>query len=264
MPSWYSQRPSRLNLFWKWLEERGVLLEQLYTEIWKDCGLDNPQGLADLLDHFDLAKMINHCPHDMKFYKGRKYFVPGMLKVQPEGHSECFQISPVRQAATLHVLFSTGYVPPGFFVRLIARMTDHKAYSPLLDNVVYRDSITFQCNEIDRVSIVESLLSVWVHFYRKSNRKSFHFRFSESCAFFLKDLNHMCTKALQWLPSVEVRGFAFKCACSDSVPEHFAFLQPNSHQDSTLFCQYDHEYNLTEEHRLWLPPPLVQPVHVSS
>ena len=60
------------------------MLEQLYTDIWKDCGLQGgAQGLADLLEHFDLACKISQCPRDMDLYEGNKYFVPCMLNARP-------------------------------------------------------------------------------------------------------------------------------------------------------------------------------------
>ena len=259
MPSWALARPTHLQRFWACLEERGVLLEELYQEIWKDCGLKaGAQGLASLLDHFDLAKEIPNCPHDMGNYEGKKYFVPGMLKIRPKGCDQVSRLSYKREAATLHILFTTGYVPPGFFVRLIARIIYHKAYSLLLDEVMYRDSITFKCNEIDRVTITESLRSIRVHFYRKSNRKIFNLRFTQSCLFFLQDITHMCKSALQWMPSVKVLGYGFQCACCDASSEHFVLLPPESNRESIIYCQRDNEYYLSEQHRFWLsmPPPI--------
>ena len=45
---------------WQWLEGKGVLLEPLYRDLWRDCGLTGgAQALFDLLEHFDLARKIN-------------------------------------------------------------------------------------------------------------------------------------------------------------------------------------------------------------
>ena len=65
-----------MQRFWKWFDERGILAEELYLEIWKNCGLEGgAQALVDVLDHFDLAKKISELPVDMDFSKGKKYFV---------------------------------------------------------------------------------------------------------------------------------------------------------------------------------------------
>ena len=132
MPAWFGHRLQHLQRFWNWLEEKGILAEELYQEIWKDCCLEGgPQAIADLLEHFDLAKNIYKFPQDMSFYKGLKYFVPCLLKVQPKSEiSSVSQLNPVREAADLHILFNMRYVPPGFFVRLIAHFTNHKEYVP--------------------------------------------------------------------------------------------------------------------------------------
>ena len=259
MPQWYGNRTGHCSRFWKWLQDRGILMEELYQEIWRGCGLEGgPQALADVLEYFDLAKKINHCPLDMHYYKGIKYFVPCMLQVEPKVNVSGSQESAIKQAVTLHISFDMCYVPPGFFVRLIAQMTDQKRYMPLLDNVVYRGSITFQCNEIDRVIITESIHSLRVNIFRKSKRKNHHVCFADMCAALRGDLMHMCNNVLRWMPAVEAQ-FAFRCTRCDSNPEHFVLLKSDSHHESTLYCQYSHECDITPQHKFWLP---IQP-HVS-
>ena len=254
MPDWYQERPPHLARMWKWLEKRGVLVEEFYQEIWRDCGLEGgPQALADLLDHFDLAKKISQCPRDMQQYKGIKYFMPCMLKVQP--HKEVsHQLGSNGEASTLHVVFNMGYVPPGFFVRVVARMTSNKSYIPLLDleEVVYRDSITFQYNQIDRVSISESFESVSVSICRVSMRTRYNSRFVDSCVSLRSDLLSMCKEVLVWLPSIDF-DLAFECNCSKKAPCHFALLEGDSHQHSQLFCKYGREFKLSSLHKCWLP-----------
>ena len=254
MPDWYQERPPHLARMWKWLEKRGVLVEEFYQEIWRDCGLEGgPQALADILDHFDLAKKISQCPRDMQQYKGVKYFMPCMLKVQPH-KKVSHQLGSNGEASTLHVVFNMGYVPPGFFVRVVARMTSNKSYIPLLDleEVVYRDSITFQYNEIDRVSISESFESVSVSICRVSMRTRYNSRFVDSCVSLRHDLLSMCKEVLVWLPSIDF-DLAFECNCSKEAPRHFALLEGDSHQHSQLFCKYGREFKLSSLHKCWLP-----------
>ena len=264
MPELYQARPQNMARFWKWLEERGVLLEQLYINIWKDCGLEGgAQGLADLLEHFDLAHKISQCPRDMDLYKGNKYFVPCMLNARPNNgpHRELEQITgqtqeEIRQAATLHIIFNTDYVPPGFFVRLVARMTNNKNYIPCLDRIVYRDSIEFMYNEIDRVTIAESssLLSIEVNVCRVSTRTHSMNRFAEGCLSLRSELVTMCKEVLCWFPSIEL-DFSLKCNCSSSATEHFVYLDTDKHQESRLFCRtLDKKYTITPDVKYWLPP----------
>ena len=260
MPAWFGHRQQRLQRFWNYLDEKGILCEELYQEIWKDCGLEGgPQALVDLLDHFDLVKTIHKFPHDMGFYKGLKYFVPSFLKVQIKSASEALSdqshLEPIRKTADLHVLFNMGYVPPGFFVRLIAHLTNHKEYIPLLDQKekIYRNSIVFQCRDIDRVTVSESLSSVSVKIFRITNRKSYHCHFSKSCIQLREELGNMCLDVLnKWMPSIEHK-LAFACACSGSSKKHFTFLKSH-HQDCVLRCELDKDYPLSPRHKFWLDP----------
>ena len=257
MPEWYLQRPEHLKRLWKRLEEMGILTEEMYQEIWRDCGLmGGGQALMDLLEHFDLAKQIYVYPREMGFYKGIKYFVPCMVKVRPKGVKiQEATPRPIRQAATLYVSFNTGYTPPGFFIRLIARITNHKGYTPLLNRQVYRDSITFECNELDRLIISESLQTLNLNYFRVVQRKENYIRFTDSCCSLFNELIQLCKAVCNdWMPSVEVL-FKFECPLSDNVSRHFILLDTNSHQESVLCCEHYHKCTLSRYHKYWLPPP---------
>ena len=262
MPEWYLQRPQHLKRLWKMLEEMGILTEEMYQEIWNDCGLvGGGQALMDLLEHFDLAKRIDIYPREMGF-KGIKYFVPCMVKVRPKGVKIQEATSrPIRQAATLYVSFDTGYTPPGFFIRLIARITNHKGSTPLLNRQVYRDSITFKCNELDRLIISESSQTLNLNYFRVVQRKENHILFADSCCSLFNELIQLCKAVCDnWMPSIEVF-FKFECVHSDTDSRHYIILDTNSHQESPLCCEHDHECTLSRYHKYWLPPSVN---HVSN
>ena len=266
MPEWYLQRPQHLKHLWKMLEEMGILTEEMYQEIWNDCGLvGGGQALMDLLEHFDLAKRIDVYPREMGFYKGIKYFVPCMVKVRPKGFNIQEGTSkPFRQTATLYVSFNTGYTPPGFFIRLIARITNHKGYTPLLNRQVYRDSITFKCNELDRLIISESLQTLNLNYFRVVKRKENHILFADSCCSLFNELIQLCKAVCDnWVPSIEIL-FKFECPLSENAPRHFILLDINSHQESSLCCEHDHGCTLSRYHKYWLPPPPPAVSHVSN
>ena len=263
MPEWYLQRPEHLKRLWKMLEEMGILTEEMYQEIWCDCGLvGGGQSLMDLLEHFDLAKRIDVYPREMGLYKGIKYFVPYMVKVRKKGvNIQEATPRPIRQAATLYVSFNTGYTPPGFFIRLIARITNHKGYTPLLNRQVYRDSITFKCNELDRLIISESLQTLNLNYVRVVQRKENHILFADSCCSLFNELIQLCKSVCDnWMPSIEVF-FKFECVHSDNDSSHYIILDTNSHQESVLCCEHDHECTLSIYHKYWLQPSVI---HVSN
>ena len=260
MPEWYYSKPRHL---WQCLEEKGVLLEPLYQDIWGDCGLrGGAQALADLLEHFDLAQKISSVPREMEHYRGHKYFVPCMLKARsPEslvGRMTGLPQRIIRKAVTLHIIFNTGCIPPGFFVRLAARMT--KKCTPVFERGIYRDSITFSFKGVDRVTMSESksLVSVQVDFIRVAESNS---SFADSCFALRRELSTMCKEALCWLPSIE-HDFAFQCSCSKHTPEHFAIINDNTYCGSQVFCRRDRLYKMDLGHENWLQSaPLTKEVN---
>ena len=265
MPEWYYPRKENFANLWKWLEGKGVLLEPLYQDLWGDCGLTGgAQALVDLLEHFDLARKIDNSsvPRKMQRYEGCKYFVPCMLKARlQEGldrEAEKMTGQPqefIREAATLHLTFNTGYIPPGFFVRFTVQMTKSEKCTPTFEKSVYRDSITFRYGEVDRVTITESksLVSVHVDFMRVDKRTHLISRFADSCVSFRSELHTMCTEVLSWLPSIKV-DFAFRCNCSVDAGEHFAVIDSDANRSSRIFCRLDKTYQMDGEHKYWLPP----------
>ena len=263
MPEWFGHRSQHMQRFWKWFEERGVLAEELYQEIWKDCGLEGgAQALVDVLDHFDLAKKISKLPVDMEFSKGKKYFVPCILKIEPKANSSAHsQIVCKREAAMLHIVFNTGYTPPGFFVRLVAQMTNEKGFVPLIDREVYRNKIIFKCRNVDRIIVSESLKSISVRFFRVAVRKLRQYRFAESSIWLCDRLIKMAVNVLQWMPSVKCR-LAFTCRCSN--PEHFVVLEPITYRETPLFCSQDKEFLLSPQHKFWFPSAPVSNVSSHS
>ena len=262
MPEWYHSRPRHLAGLWRCLEGKGVLVEPLYQDIWRDCGLrGGAQALADLLEHFDLAKKISSVPREMQRYEGHKYFVPCMLKARsqegPDHEMERMTGQPqeaVQEAATLHITFNTEYIPPGFFVRLAARMTNSEKCTPIFEGGIYRDSITFRFGEIDVFTISESksLASVQVDFIRVARRTQLIRRFADSCLAFRSELSIMCKEALHWFPSIK-HDFAFSCNCSLRAVEHFAIINDNMHRGSQLFCRQGKVHKVDPGHIYWLP-----------
>ena len=144
-------------------------------------------------------------------------------------------------------------------------MTNNKNYIPCLDRVVYRDSITFLYNEIDRITIAESssLLSIQVNVCRVSTRTHSMNRFAEACLSLRSELVSMCKEVLFWFPSIEM-DFSFKCNCPIGATEHFVYLDTDKHQESQLFCKtFDNEYKITSAVKYWLPRSQQECSHVS-
>lgn len=239
----------------------GILTRAFYQKISCSCGL-GPEALVELLDHFDLAKKIKKCPEKFQHIAGDKYFIPCMLEMKPSLDSEPTDHqnpSSSRKAATLHIVFKMGFVPPGFFVRLAAQMT--MKLEPLFDSGVYRDSITYEYGDHDIVTISEppSLRSIQVDIVEIAKRKKAKCTFADSCLSFRNELYEMSINVLCWLQSIELY-FAFMC---EEDSEHFIDLKmkkldghvsSEKHQESPTYCKKCHkELQMTREHKYWLP-----------
>ena len=269
MPEWYSDRPEGAKNLWQFLETYGILVEPLYHKLWRDCGLrGGAQAIVDLLDHFDLAKKITSVPREIERHQGQKYFIPCMLKnlsqedVKAKKRDQSQRA--LKEAATLHIKFNTEYVPPGFFVRLAAHLTDSKKCKPLFEVGTHRNCINFSYNEIDRVTISESLsgASIQVDMMRVAKRTPLLDRFADSCLAFRNELSTICNEVQRWMPSIKFY-FAFKCSCSATEVEHFALIDGTMHQLSSVCCHNDRECEIKSEHKCWLQPsPLKRKVSI--
>ena len=129
------------QLLWKPLHEKGILVQHLYEEVW-DKSILKPQSLADLLEHFLLAAQINP-PKSVTPYEGLKYFVPSVLKLSMQDSTPKSRDPVMKMSSPLHLIFSTQYVPPGFFTRLATTLTKEPKCEPLFEHNVYRNKITF-------------------------------------------------------------------------------------------------------------------------
>ena len=117
---------------WYFLDEYGIVVEPLRCKLLGDCSLTGgAQAIVDLLDHFDFAKKITSVLIEVEHHPGQKYFIPCMLKnmsnnmqVRRKGHLQ----GALKKAATLHIMFSTNHVSPGFFVHLAACLTENTLF----------------------------------------------------------------------------------------------------------------------------------------
>ena len=256
MPEWYLYRPCDTENLWNYIEKYGILVELLYHELWKDCGLTGgAQAMVDLLDHFDLAKEVTSVPNDVQQCPGKKYFIPCILKnLSQEGIREVVNSQKAhQQAATLYIKFTTEYVPPGFFVRLAAHLTENQKCKPIFEGSINCNCITFYYDKIDKVIISESPsgVSIQVDMMRVAKRTQGISLFSNSCFDFRNDLSKTCKEVLCWLQSVEFK-FAFKCNCFTTNVEHFANIDDKMHKSSIVPCCKGKECDIKPEHKHWL------------
>ena len=243
------------------LRQYGILqlTPNLDRVISKACGL-SPKELVTLLEHFNLAQKVKECPEPLKHITGDRYFIPCMLEMRPNPATKLTIQNTGNQqvAATLHIVFEMGYVPPGFFVRLIAQMTTK--FEPMFDSDVYRDRIMFSLSPYNTVTLSEpsSLRSIQVDFVKFTQCKLSKHVLTEECLSFRDALYDMSVKVLCWLPQIKPL-FAFSCMKG----EHFIDLEmkmengcvsSEKNQGSLMRCKCPKVLEMKPEHKYWLPP----------
>ena len=250
-PKEFQQKVSNQAL-WKPLQEKGILVQLLYEEVWRGSSLQ-PRQLADLLEHFGLAALIDPGKKESSF-RGREYFIPSVLQRAPSKADPATQI--VKRSSPLHLTFSTRYVPPSFFTRLATALTRKSKCQPLFEQGIYCNKMTFIYGKvgkmIDRFTILEQSSSVQINVARNEHRRS-HLTFGEACCDIIKLIQACSVTVCQWLPSVEVQA-AFLCEqCSDH--SHYITIPPGAETDANLYCKAGHPCNLTKEKQYWLKVP---------
>ena len=126
-------------------QKHGILVQPLYQEVWEDCNTMCPQDLVELLVHFRLAAEIHIHRHlfsiSYSFEKFKCYFIPANLKIFHDKEIPDTGLRPT----PLHITFTTGYVPPGFFTRFVTVVTMSHSMELVIDKV-YRNCVTFRYN----------------------------------------------------------------------------------------------------------------------
>ena len=243
------------ELLWKEFRDRGILVQSLYEGVWKGCKL-KPQSLVDLLVHFLLASPMGKAK--ITNQPGKEYFIPLVLPVFQVDHG---QPNPQfnRQAAPLHLLFNTHYVPPGFYPRLITALLNQANFRVAFNKGVYRDRIVMLYGEvhkeIDEITLTKCKYSIQIDVVRTQERPQWHIPFSIMCRNILNIINNCFPQILHWLKGIELY-FAFACkACSKgekSDQELFIRFSLSDTVYSNLHCDKHPQLKLTTNHQNWL------------
>ena len=242
---------------WKPFRESGILVEPLYKQVWRESGLPE-NSIMDLLEKSLLAAPIDTKQQVHKF-PGKEHFVPSALPL-------CSNIQPsvkkvtqegISLDASLILLFSTGYVPPGYLIRLaVALSKENKcqiSFSPA--HGVYRNQFTLlfggENDKLDEVTITEHISSVALYVKRSVHRKSHNLPFCLICHDILNTILECSSTIQQWLPGIRI-STAFSCnTCSSN--DHFIEIPPEATTQSQLRCQMGRVQSiLTPSQQRWL------------
>ena len=239
---------------WKLLREDGILVQPLYEQV---SGTDNklsPQEIIDLLEHFLIIAEINTTgKHSVQ---GREYFTPSLLPRCPSSKSSYFATSSIQSAAPLHLIFSTKYLPPGFFTRLAAVLSKHPKCQVDFTNKIYRNEVKYLFGaadqQVDKLVVTEKKFSICVQVQRVSTRSFQYPTFISMCSELFQILQDSFREVKKWLPQIDV---SFALECEKCVEKgHFIPLSAprNITPNISLLCQRNVRTILNSDQKFWL------------
>ena len=189
---------------WKPLRESGILVEPLYREVWRGSGLPK-KSIVDLLEKCLLAAPID-TKHQVHRFPGREHFVPSALPLCSDHQLSTFLSEGVK-GTSLHLLFSTGYVPPGYLTRLAVSLSTESKCQISFSHGIYRNQFTIlfgdKNDKLDEVTITQHISSVSVNISRSVHRKSHNLPFHFICREVLNTILACSSDIRQWLPMLK-------------------------------------------------------------
>ena len=237
---------------WKPLQEKGILVQPLYEEVWRDSHL-KAQSLADLLEHFCLAALIDPQTKATSF-PDREYFIPSVLQSYSQDANSATTF--VKKSSSLHLTFSTVYVPPGFFTRLATTVLKNMKCHLLFMRGVFRNKLTFAYGEVDKIdefTMFEHSTSVQITVSRTVHRQPHIPTFGNVCRDIMNLIQACAAIISQWLPLIKMEAVICCQQCPDD--DGFISIPPGATAQSVLCCQHGHISSLTREQQYWLQVP---------
>ena len=145
---------------WDLLKKKGILVQPLYATAWRGCDGVEPEEMIQFLVHFGLAANLETKQY---YYPVKQFFVPAVLPTFTGDPSSAITPGYKLRTTPLHITFSTGYVIPGFFTRLVTSMAmfDQRTCSLQFDEDIFRNRITFQfdVNEVT-LTVLRNVIQV--------------------------------------------------------------------------------------------------------
>ena len=137
---------------WEIFHQYGILIQPLYTSVWKECGDLKPEDFIEVLLHFRLAAQVTIEDQHICSSEYKQYFIPAILKLCQD-NTIATHSKELETASPLHIRFGTGFVPPGFFTRFVAVIAAHPNTTLYLQKGVYRNRVTFRYEDEKNRSI---------------------------------------------------------------------------------------------------------------
>ena len=251
---------------WIKFQEKGILIEPLYKFVWAESKDLHPDALIDLLVDFRIAAEVHTSIHHDPTIK--QYFVPAILKSFPGDPYNVF-LHICIHASPIHITFSTGFVPPGFFTRFVTTIASNPSYKLCFDHGVYRNHVTFRCGDpfVAFTDLQNAILVDVVSSVQNFSDKPFA-QFCQEVKMFIvksaKDVEITLSRSTPTFTeemSYPVNTFEVKYVCqSDECAhklDHRHYIQTSSEQTSSklVYCEKSEEKlpyrSLSAEEAYW-------------
>ena len=259
---------------WEIFHQYGILIQPLYTSVWKECGDLKPEDFIEVLVHFRLAAQVEEIQICSSRYK--QYFIPAILKLCKDS-TMASHSKELETASPLHIRFETGFVPPGFFTRFVAVIAAHPNTTLYLQKGVYRNRVTFRYEDeknrsIEHLTVTDQHDVIQVNVHQPNIETDPAVPLSNVCQdilVLLEDsakeveniLQNCIGRGFEELPKYSVPRFhGFVCdGCPTSSKVHY--LTPAKYQVRypTITCEVNTTYRpLTEKEKNWFTEKVIR------
>uniref|UniRef100_A0A1X7V9C6 DM14 domain-containing protein n=2 Tax=Amphimedon queenslandica TaxID=400682 RepID=A0A1X7V9C6_AMPQE len=253
---------------WEIFHQYGILIQPLYTSVWKECGDLKPEDFIEVLLHFRLAAQVIIEDQDICSSRYKQYFIPAILKLCQD-NTIATHSKEVEVASPLHIKFETGFVPPGFFTRFVAVIAAHPNTTLYLEEGVYRNRVTFRYQEernrsIEHLTVTDQHDAIQINVHRPASHSD-PVPLANVCQDILVLLEDSAKEVENILQNCIGRGFeelpkysvsrSLRYICDDCpVSSKLHYLTPAKYQTSYLevTCRVNTTYQpLTEKEKIW-------------
>ena len=248
---------------WRCLHNYGILLESLLNAVVKKQKYLNPSEVTSLLKQFLIIAEMN--THSKKHsFKGKEYFVPSVLK--PNKRVVTTDNNCDFSAEPLFLTFSTNYVPPGFFTRFIAALSQTSMF-----HIIFSESMS--CNQFeflygtehrtnDKISILENIDNVKICINRlspssKTSENTSISNFKQCCKQLIEFFMSSSEEALKWLPGIQMK-ISLQCHNCSIKDQHFVNLPLFQETISVMQCQKGQPFYSTKEQEFWFSVKVIK------
>ncbi|XP_011408331.2 PREDICTED: probable serine/threonine-protein kinase pats1 [Amphimedon queenslandica] len=249
---------------WSALRNKGILVQTFYKKVWKSSGI-GPEKIIKFLVHFQLAAQVQ-----TELYDGsiKQYFLPAVLPGYTGDPNEVRPGCKLR-ASPVHITFSTGYVPPGFFTRLATAVASSANVKLNIDKDYAAPDIHSKCIYRNRVCFFYSRPSddfvltnvneaIQVDVLRYLPESSHPVPFKAVCQGILKILDECCQKVEETLhhdhyADRSSRKVQYVCQCSPSSDVHYIQdIDAEKTSSDPVYCKMERcPRRLTDQESVW-------------